>query len=410
MSAIAPAAPALPSARSFREVWIVCVGHALTHWYPATFYLLLPLIGKELGLSYSQIGLVMTCQAIAGAIGNIPGGMLVDTVGRKGLLMGVALFWIGIPYLVIGFTHHYALLLICVSFVGIGNNLWHPTAIPSLAARFPERKGFVLSLHSMAGNFGDALAPVVIGALLATLSWREIVMWNVAPGLVMSVAILMSLGAVGFSGSSGGNSAGKKPAGSFAAGFKEVLSNRKVAIMLVSSFFRSMTQSGLLVFLPVFLAYEMNYSPFWVGMCLFMLQAAGFAAAPAAGHLSDRMGYRKIVLSSMLMTAVVLVFMAAAGRSPAFVFFIALLGFFLYATRGVMQAWLLDLTPPAMAGTSIGMLFGTFALGGSVGPLVGGIIADSYGLMATFYFLAATIVIANFFIFLLPPSEPKAAA
>ena len=32
-------------ARSLKEVWIVTIGHALTHWYPATFYILLPLIG-----------------------------------------------------------------------------------------------------------------------------------------------------------------------------------------------------------------------------------------------------------------------------------------------------------------------------------------------------------------------------
>ena len=48
--------------------------------------------------------------------------------------------------------------------VGIGNNLWHPTAIPSLADRFPERKGLVLSFHGMGGNVGDAIAPLVVGA------------------------------------------------------------------------------------------------------------------------------------------------------------------------------------------------------------------------------------------------------
>ena len=46
--------------RSFREVWVISLGHALTHWYPATFYLLLPLIGKELGLDYAQIGSILT--------------------------------------------------------------------------------------------------------------------------------------------------------------------------------------------------------------------------------------------------------------------------------------------------------------------------------------------------------------
>ena len=82
---------------AFREVWLVSTGHCLTHWYPATFYILLPLIGQELGLSYSQIGLVMTCQFIAGAVSNIPGGMVVDSVGRKGFLLALSLFWIDAP-------------------------------------------------------------------------------------------------------------------------------------------------------------------------------------------------------------------------------------------------------------------------------------------------------------------------
>src|SRR5258707_862468 len=101
--------------KSFRAVWLITTGHALTHWYPATFYLLLPLIGSELGLTYSQIGLIITCQYIAAAVANIPGGMVVDTVGRKGLLMALSLFWVGFPYLLIGFTHGYLMLLACVA-------------------------------------------------------------------------------------------------------------------------------------------------------------------------------------------------------------------------------------------------------------------------------------------------------
>src|SRR4051812_50113912 len=88
-----------PLKKSFAEVWLITVGHALTHWYPAAFYLLLPLIGNELGLSYVQIGSILTCQAAAGALSNIPGGLIVDSVGRKGLLMALSLFWVGAPYL-----------------------------------------------------------------------------------------------------------------------------------------------------------------------------------------------------------------------------------------------------------------------------------------------------------------------
>src|SRR5438046_6632470 len=182
---IACAVPEYPRG-SHREMWLITLGYALTHWYPATFYLMLPIIRKELGLSYGQIGLIMTCQYIAGAVANIPGGVLVDTVGRKGVLMATSLFWVGFPYLLMGFTHSYLMLLGCVALVGFGNSLWHPTAIPTLARRFPERKGLVLSLHGRGGNVGDAIAPLVVGALLAALTGPEAVILNVGPGVVLA--------------------------------------------------------------------------------------------------------------------------------------------------------------------------------------------------------------------------------
>jgi MFS family permease len=407
MSSTVATPPAAP-AKSFREVWLISIGHGLTHWYPSTFYLLLPIIGKELGLSYSQIGLIMTCQYVAGAVANVPGGILVDTVGRKGLLMALSLFWVGFPYLLMGFSHGYLMLLGCVALVGFGNSLWHPTAIPTLARRFPERKGFVLSLHGMGGNVGDALAPLVVGSLLAVFTWREVVVLNVVPGLVMSVLLLIFLGTLRV------GSKAKAPTDDdgtvqgfrdYFRGVPALFRNRALLFLTASSAFRSMTQNALLTFLPLYLAYEMKFSTFWVGAGLFALQAAGFAATPIAGHLSDTMGRRSVMMTSMAMTAVVLAFMAFAGQSRAFIVFIAVLGFFLYAIRPVMQAWLLETTPKNMGGTSIGILFGAQALGASIAPLLGGMIADRYGLTMTFWFLAFTIVVANLFILGMPRGQ-----
>ena len=387
--------------RPFAEVWLITLGHTMTHWYPATFYLLLPLIGNELGLNYSQIGTILTCQYLVGAISNIPGGLVVDMVGRRTLFMALSLLWVGIPYLLMGFSHTYWLMLMCSALVGIGNNLWHPAAIPLLAQRFPDRRGLAVAYHGMGGNVGDSLAPLAAGMLLSVLSWRDVVVVNVIPGLIMSLLIMLYLGRSSARQQGSDKGLRIRPGDTWSA-LNTLLKNRTIIMLSTSSAFRTMTQATLLTFLPIFLANQMGYSPIWIGACMFALQAAGFIAAPIAGHLSDRMGRRRIIMSSMAMTAIVLLLMATVGRSTAFVLFISFLGFFLFAIRAVMQAWMLDATPQNLGGTSIGILFGTQAIGAAIGPAFGGILADSYGLIATFYFLAVTIIIANLLIFFTP--------
>jgi len=392
---------------SFLEIFVITLGHTMTHWYPATFYLLLPLIGKELGLSYGEIGAIMTCQYLVGAISNVPGGLAVDFVSRKTMPMAISMLWVGVPYLLMGLTHTYWLLLVCSALVGVGNNLWHPAAIPLLAQRFPERRGLAVALHGMGGNLGDAIAPFASGALLTILSWREVVIVNVIPGLLLAALILVYVNRTTEQSRDMAEKSERMRAADLLSALRTMFTSRTVLMVSASSAFRLMTQAGLLTFLPVFLATQMGYSPIWIGACMLALQTAGFVAAPIAGHLSDRMGRRRIIMSSMAMTGLVLLLMAAIGRSTAFVLFISVLGFFLFAIRAVMQAWILDAAPKSMGGTSIGILFGTQAIGAAVGPALGGIFADLYGLMATFYFLAITIVIANLFIFFTPVSEAR---
>ncbi len=404
------ASAVLPS-RTFRDVWLISAGHALTHWYPATFYVLLPLIGKELGLSYTEIGFLMSAQHLAGALSNLPGGMLVDAFGKKGYLMAASLFWVGFPYALMSLTDSMWMLVVCVMLVGIGNNLWHPAAIPTLAHRYPQRKGLVLSFHGMGGNVGEALAPLAAGALLAWFSWRTVVVLNIVPGLVMATLIMVLLGALTTARAGDENSvnastrAAKKTPQQYLHDIVGLLRDKALMLICVSAGFRTLTQSGLLVFLPVYLAYEQGYSPLAVGLCMTVLQVAGLIAAPIGGHLSDTLGRRKVILSSMVLTGVTIIGMVLAGQSFVFIVFVALTGFFLYAMRPVMQAWAVENTPQRLAGTGVGLQFTILSIGASIGPASFGIIADTWSIYAAFYALAGTIILANVLVFFVPPTR-----
>src|SRR5262245_15082688 len=264
----------------------------------------------------------------------------------------------------------------------------------------------------MGGNIADGLAPLVVGALLAWFSWRTVVVINVVPGLVMAAMILVMLGAFTMASSHDHvNARGNKSGGvkKYLNDFASLLRNRALMLVSIGSAFRTMTQTGLLTFLPVYLAYELGYSPFAVGVCLAAMQVAGFAASPIGGHLSDRMGRKRIVMGSMVLSCVMIVFMALAGKSVLFVVFIALVGFFLYAMRPVLQAWAVESTPRDLAGSGVGLQFGIQHIGAGIAPAMFGMIADASDIYTAFYFLAATILFANLLIVFMPNDKTAQA-
>ena len=91
-----------------------------------------------------------------------------------------------------------------------------------------------------------------------------------------------------------------------AALFATLLTNRTLVMLSIGSAFRTMTQSALLTFLPVYLGARHGLFAA-LGRRLHVRPAGrGLLAAPIAGHLSDTIGRRQIIMSSMSMTAVVI--------------------------------------------------------------------------------------------------------
>lgn len=380
-------------------LWLIALGHTFTHWCPATFYLLLPFLARELDLTYSQAGFLITIRAVANLAVNIPSGMLVDISGRRGLMMALALAWTGIPYFFVGLSYSYFWVLLFMAFVGVGNYLWHPAAIATLSEKYPERRGFAIAVHAVGPNVGESIAPLLVGVLLLYFSWRSALFLNLIPGLLIAIILWKFLFGKPEMRS------GKKGGVSFSHylnGIKSMARNPHLLLLVCVAGMRSMTQSGLSTFLPIYLTHDVGLSSALVGLYLSVAQTAGMISTPLAGGISDRTGRKRVITTGLVSTSIVLIVLAYFQVTWLFVAVLALLGFFLYAIRPVIWAWVLDLGPKDLGGTTVSLFSGAQSLFSSLSPVLCGFIADRWGILAAFYFLAGTVLIANFIVLTIP--------
>jgi len=112
----------------------------------------------------------------------------------------------------------------------------------------------------------------------------------------------------------------------------------------------------------------------------------------------------------MFSSSILLIVLMLLRVEWLFVFVLALIGFFLYSTQPVLNAWALDIAPPELGGTSIGILFASQSLLGGLAPVIGGVLADRYGIEAAFFFIAATVLAANLIIVTIRDDGSKVSA
>ena len=385
--------------------FLVGFGHGGTHWIAAFFYLLLPFITRDLGLSYTDAGLLVSVFHLSSLFANLGSGVMVDVTGRR-VVFQVAALLIGAGALfTFGVSQGLLVLALLVTLIGASNNLWHPAAIAYLSEMYPANRGYALSIHALGANLGDTLAPLAAGSLLAVLSWQGAAVTGAVP--VVFIALLIAASLLGKDNRARAATRSPMSFSEYLLGLKRIVRDRMVLGLCLMAGFRSMAQNGLLVFLPLFLIDELHTGPIGMGIAIMAMQLGGLVAAPLAGAWSDRIGRRPVVLSGLTVTTIVIAAITLISNDVALVATISVLGFALFAVRPVIHSWMMDLVPASLSGSATSLLFGTQALLSATVPPIGGLIADAYGLSAVFYLLAGTMLVANFLVFLLPRQEDR---
>ncbi len=385
------------------EVLLIWVGHWNIHWISGTLYLLLPFIREGLGLSYTQAAALITVYQVVGTLANFLGGTLVDLTGRRVAVQGATVIVSGLALFAVGLSSSYLVAAALIGAIGAMNMAWHPAAISYLSIRHSSRRGLVIGLHAVAANFGEAMAPLAAGALLLVLDWQATAMINAVSAPLVGVALIALLGKTDREPGVGETRAANLRG--YARDMVRLVRAGTVVTLCVLAGFRNMTQAGMVVFLPLYLADVLHLNPFLMGVAVMLMQVGGAAATPVAGALSDRVGRRPLVVAGLWGTTAIVIALPLIGDVTVFIFGVAALGFVMYAIRPVIQSWTIDLSPPELHGSVTSMVFGFQSAFAAAVPIVGGLIADALGLVWVFYFLAAGVVLANLLVLLVPAEE-----
>lgn len=391
----------------------VVLGHTVKHIYNSGLNsIILATMKKDLGLTGAEFGLLTTSGRITSGATTMVAGYLGDRfANRSGLMLLISLTMMGVSFYLLGEAPNYWTLFAVMLLVGIGPSLYHSPAIASLSRKFPDRRGFAISLHGTGGSIGEVVGPVMVGALITgtyfvAFEWREVLRISVLPALFFAVAIYLMMRNI---------PAAAADIGSLREYFSSLgtLLRRSAMISLVFiTALRSVGQSAVMAFLPVYLLEDLGYQQVTIGFFMSSAQIIGIVAQPIMGWASDRYG-RKIVLvpttAALGLFIILLRFapdvggligfdsMDIAGFSvtpegAALYIVVLAAGAFLYSLHTIYIAAAMDVARGQAQSTVVSLIYGASFLG-AFSPWVAGVIVDAFGTPSAFIYGGVMVIL-----------------
>ncbi|MFZ2988815.1 MFS transporter [Ideonella sp.] len=156
-----------------KTISLIGLAHGTSHFFHMLLPPLFPVFIRDFGLSYSELGLLVSVFFIISGIGQAMAGFLVDRVGARPVLFS-ALSCFVLAGLAAALATGWTGLMLSAALAGLGNAPFHPADFTILNKRVSSaRLGHAFSVHGISGNLGWAFAPVfLIGLSEWTGSWR----------------------------------------------------------------------------------------------------------------------------------------------------------------------------------------------------------------------------------------------
>jgi FSR family fosmidomycin resistance protein-like MFS transporter len=363
-----------------RGLATLACGHAAADLCQGSIPALIPFLIAQRGYSFSAAGALLLVVTVGSSIIQPLFGAVSDRLQLSWLLpVGVGLSAIGIAGA--GLSQSFALTCVLVGLGGIGVAAYHPEGARWANYASGERRGTGMSLFSVGGNTGFALAPILVTPAVLAFGLKGTALVALIPALV-AIVIAFELPHLR------ARSAEAVQAVAYSAGDRSgddwSAFSRLIAVVSI----RSVIYFGLQSFAAVWLIHEYAASAGAGNAALAAMLAAGAVGTLVGGRLVDRIGRRRVLVGSIVAQIPLLLgFVLAptellAGVLLAGIGFVTIMSFSVSVVMG--QEYL-----PSRLGIASGFTLGlAIGMGGIAAALLG-VLADHAGLETVMWVIVA---------------------
>jgi FSR family fosmidomycin resistance protein-like MFS transporter len=368
-----------------RGLAVLASGHACADMAQGAVPALLPFLIDQRGISYSAAGVLILVTSVGSSAIQPLFGLGSDRLALPWLLpLGVFLAGLGVA--LVGLTSSYPATAAAVAISGLGVAAFHPEGARFANQVSGDRRGQGMSFFSLGGNAGFALGPILVTPLVLIFGLRGTLLLAIVPAIV-AVVLARELGRLRVVAAEKSAHVARSVADDDR---DEDDWNAFVRLGGVVAL-RSCVYFGLQAFIPLWFIHHLGTGEGTGNAALTAMLVAGAAGTYSGGRVVDRVGRRRLVVGSTLLTIPVLVALVLAPSPLTAGLLCALAGFLIILTFSITVVMSQEYLPNRLglaSGVSLGLAIGV----GGIAAAAMGVVADAYGLRTVMWLIVALAV------------------